>query len=169
MRKKGFSALIVFVLLIVFGCNPHENRDYYQGGADLSVINMSTGDTTNYFGGGHKVYKKGKKIMDINISVNVSLNGSIVEGQAVIPKFHPSEKMRLLFTPPSPFEDNDYRVNFQFAGIVDTIVYKLPYQIDITIGQELLGDTCSIKCSAYSPDWDESMSKCEQECSIVVE
>jgi len=173
MGKKGlFSSLLTsfFVMLLLttyLGCNrdvpPIEEKDYYKGEADLSVINMSTGDTIRFYDGRQVSYKKGNNYY---MGSNITIGGSIKE--TPIPKFHPSEKMRLLFIPPSPFENNDYRVNFQFVGI-DTIVLYPPYQIDITIEQGMLGDTCGIKCSAYSPDWDESMSKCEQECSIVVE
>ena len=86
VMKKNLLLLSFLVSLFAVGCSNKDKITNYNAvsqdinDADLSVINMSTGDTVRFNGIYTGIIKK------------------------PIPKFHPYERMRLLFTPSASFE-----------------------------------------------------------------
>lgn len=138
MKKcnKTNLLLAVFTVLVCVCCAP-ESHDIiaYQGPADLTVTNLTTGES----------YRE-------TSTINLGETPEIV--------FRHGDVMQLKFTPPEKYENTKFTVNYQLLDI-NTLIRNSPYIFEMTIADDVPIGSYYIYCSAMGEDWD-NQSHCIQ-------
>lgn len=135
------SVLISLLLLAFSSCVSH-GVHVYQGPADLTITNLTTGST---------IRKQSTIII-----------GAIPEELVL----HHGDKIELLFTPPEQYANEKFDVAFQVLG-QDYSVSDKPYRLILTIEDNISKGSSYVTCSAMCRIWNQQ-SSCKQAISIVV-
>lgn len=137
----GKLVLFFFILQSLSSC-VKPGFDVYQGPADLTITNLTTGSS-------------------IRKTSTITIGGKPEELE-----LHHGDRIELLFLPPEKYENKDFDVDFYVFNQVYTVSEK-PYILELTVDDNVAVGSSIVTCSAMCRIWQQQ-SSCKQGISVVV-
>lgn len=162
---SAFSFLICFFFYSCdyFRIEKKGTPPFYNGPADITVINTTTLDTARYRTGLSTSYSDGEVYYSSSIKVNEKTD--VYQKDTLY--FHKNDQMKVIFTPPTMFSEKTYNVRYLVFDL-EEIVTVIPYEFNCTVYSDIPTGYYNLDCYAMSPSWDQEKSKCYQTCVFRV-
>lgn len=142
--RNYYLSVFLFVLLSLLSCSEEVSVIGWAGPADLTITNLTTGDS-----------RQDKSSITVS---NKSPNDIV---------FRSGDVLQLKFTPPEDYKKDQFTVTF---GILDVnpIVKVSPYIYEMKIEDDVPVGSYIATCSAICEKWSEG-SSCTQSIRFRVE
>lgn len=134
MKKFNYVVKIVLmavVLLLCVGCDSLKPKVvfWYNGWADLTVTNVTTGETV------HKAFNG-----------SITINGETIKYEI---RANSGDELEILYSSPEDKVNESFEVEFELFGRKYIAPYARPYKISYIINNDIAKGKYAIKCSAF--------------------